>query len=274
MSRLLSLSLVSLPVSPAFPFSAQPPAGYTGAPPDNMTCAQCHTSQGSGSLTLQFGEGTFNYVPGQTYDLEVLIQDTGQQRFGFSMTARLEDQPSVATGSWTAGERNTVYDAGNHIGHSNAPFGEGSQAFRMMWTAPAENVGDIVFYAAANAANGNFSNGPGDNVYTARMVVSPAPRNRSFWAQSIIENGWRNTGEGYPDLPGIGWIYDAGWPWILTYAHAGDGADWVYVFPELGDQRRFWGYNYTKGYYFRGYADFGWYYSLEPGNEGWHAYEL
>lgn len=249
-------------------FSFQPPADRTGAPPGGMTCAACHTSNGNGSLDLAFGDGSLTYVPGETYPISVLLADAGQQRFGFSMTARVASSPTVDTGTWTAGDSSGVYDAGRHIGHRNAPFADDGFTFDLSWTAPSEDVGPIRFYVAGNAANGNGSNGSGDNIYTRQLTINPAAPDTPFWADSPAdENGWRHSGEAYDELVGIGWIYDAEWPWIYTHAQ-GDG-DWIYIFTEMSDRSIFWGYNADQGIYFQGHATVGWYYSLEPGMEGW-----
>lgn len=266
---LFALSLTK----PLAAFSGQAPAGYTGAPPGGLTCAACHTGSGSGRLNLDFGDGTLRYVPGETYSLSLLIEDSGQSRFGFSMTSRQDSAANVSAGSWTAGTNSAVYDGGKHIGHSGAPFVNDRHTFEVMWTAPPQDVGSITFYAVGNAANGNFSNGPGDNIYTRQLTIRPAEAPVSFWSASVLVNGWRNSGEAYPELIGIGWIFDAAWPWVFTYAHAGDGGDWIYIFTELGDRNAFWGYNFSKGYYFRGDATIGWYFSYENGNEGWFKYE-
>lgn len=267
---------VLLAVTKASAFSFQPPADRTGAPPGNMSCAACHTSSGNGSLTLEFGDGNLTYLPGETYPLKVILEDIGQQRFGFSMTARESDAPTVDTGAWTAGNNSGVYDGGRHIGHRSAPFVDDRFTFEVMWTAPSEDVGPITFYAAGNAANGNGSNGSGDNIYTRQLTIAPGVPVQSFWLASPVDaNGWRNTAEGYDDLRGIGWIFDAAWPWIFTFAHEGnEGGDWIYIFTEISDRFGFWGYNFDQEYYFFGAATIGWYYSYDPGNEGWFEYNF
>jgi uncharacterized protein (TIGR03437 family) len=51
-----------------------------------------------------------------------------------------------------------------HIGSN------GSATFLVQWTAPATDVGDVVFYASGNAANGNGTNA-GDRIYTTRLKI-------------------------------------------------------------------------------------------------------
>ncbi len=268
--------LLLLPLEHLRAFSSQPPANRTGAPPFEMTCAACHTGTGNGNIEMSFGGGTMNYLPGQTYEIEVKVTDSGQERFGFSMTARKEESPSENTGAWTAGENSTVYDGGNHIGHSNAPFADDEFTFTVDWTAPDEaEAGPVTFYFAGNAANGNFANGAGDNIYNDRLTVTPREASEPFWNASPLVDGWRNTGEGFSDLVGIGWIRDDQWPWIFTFAHQGsDDGEWIFVFEEVSSRSGFWGYNAAREYFFWGAASFGWYFSFADGEEDWFAYEL
>ncbi len=266
--RLGSLfALIVIPVGVAA-FSGTPPAGHTGAPPENMTCSQCHLGLGNGSLELLIGEGEGLYIPGETYPVQVRISDAGQERFGFSMVSRIGSTPSQPTGSWTPGENNQVYSGGTHIGHQNAPFASGSYTFDMMWTAPDQDIGPVRFYLAANAANGNFSNGAGDNIYSTMLVLQPGIVFESFWAQSPLVNGWRDTGAAYPDITGIGFLYDQDWP--VCYSHAlGAAGGWLEVYPDDGNEDAFWAYNIEGGYFIRVFSSVGWYYSMEPGAEGW-----
>ncbi|HUF64050.1 MAG TPA: Reeler domain-containing protein [Verrucomicrobiales bacterium] len=151
--------------------SALPPLNHTGAP-GHQTCASCHTSAGQGEVSLSFSGG-LEYEPGEIYDLMVAIRDPGQRRFGFSMVARDFDNSRVDAGTWTAGPSTRVHGpGGNHVSHSPAVFADGSHTFTVTWTAPAEGVGDVTFYVAANAANGNGSSGAGDRVYLSQLTIS------------------------------------------------------------------------------------------------------
>ncbi len=253
--------------------SFQPPAGRTGAPPENVTCAECHLSQGGGSLTVEFSGNAFTYVPNGLYDLNIILQDGPQQRFGFSATSRQASSPTQNVGSWVAGADSAVYDSGRHIGHRNAPFHSGGHTFEVSWMAPSSNVGDIVFYVAGNAANGNGINGVGDNIYTRMITIRPAS-SLSFWAEAPRMEGWRYTGQASPGLAGIGWIFDDYWPWIITTGQGASGvAEWVWV-SEDGSANGFWGYNASRNFWFWGDAVNGWYYSYEGDNTGWKPYNL
>lgn len=97
----------------------------------------------------------------------------------------------------------------------------------------------------------------------------------SFWLESPeVTEGWRYSGEGYDDIAGIGWIYDPHFPWIFTFGHGDDSGDWVYIVTEHGDYQQFWGYHANEGYWLRGDAVEGAYYSFAMGDEGWKPYRL
>jgi hypothetical protein len=267
--------LGTLAATDASAFSGQAPAGYTGAPPDSQTCSNCHFGAGTEVMEIVFDNGRTTYEPGVTYPMSIVLEDTGQERFGYSMTSRLQSSLNTSTGTWTAGMSSAVTDNGRHIGHMNAPFASNTYTFQMSWTAPVEEVGDIRFYAVGNAANGNFGRGQGDNIYTRQLVITPALPFTTFWPLSLVEEGWRDTTDGYPDMTGIGWIYDLDWPWYYTFQQTGfPDPDWILVYPDDGTIDGFWGYNATRGYFFYAFPSVGWYYSFEPGLEGWYMYDL
>ena len=160
--------------------SGTPPNNSTGAPGHN-NCAQCHTSSGNGNVSLSF-PGNSGYNPGQNYSLSVLVTDPTKTRFGFSMVARDTSNNTVDVGTWSAGSNDTQTHGpgGSHVGHRNAPFDQGSHTFTVNWQAPASGVGDVTFYVASVAANGNGINGTGDNVYLRQLTISQQlPPNQS-----------------------------------------------------------------------------------------------
>jgi hypothetical protein len=59
----------------------------------------------------------------------------------------------------------------------NGGQGTGSKAFAFDWTAPATDVGNVTFYFAGVAANGDGHDNIGDYVYTGSQVVSPSTTN-------------------------------------------------------------------------------------------------
>jgi len=157
--------------------SSGSPGGKSGSPGDgNTTCTQCHT----GTATPQSGWITSNipadgYTPGQTYQITATGTHSGVVKFGFELTA--ETSAGVKTGTFviTDATRTKLINANKAVTHTtagNVPTGNTS-TWTMNWTAPVTNVGQVRFYAAFNATNGNGNTG-GDVVYTSTLFVNAA----------------------------------------------------------------------------------------------------
>ena len=86
-------------------------------------------------------------------------------RYGFAVTRR-EIPIALPTGR----ANGTVEFAE----HRSAPRGNAGAGFTfdILWTPPPTDVGDVVFYFAGNAADGNGANS-NDHIYTAAQVISP-----------------------------------------------------------------------------------------------------
>ncbi|NBD38231.1 MAG: hypothetical protein GVY10_06655 [Verrucomicrobia bacterium] len=92
----------------------------------------------------------------------------------------------------------------------------------------------------------------------------------SFWAATPKQGEWRNSGEGYPGEPGIGWIFDANWPWVYTFGIGDPGVGhWMYIFEQGGSRAGFYAVVAGPNYFIYGSGTSGYYYSFEPGSEGW-----
>ena len=160
-------------------------AGSNGSPGEG-TCASgsCHNSfalnSGSGSVSISIA-GLLNgnmYVPGQTYQVSVTVQQQGIGLFGFGIESL---QASGANaGSWTAGPDSHILNAtisGNSratVAHiDNSGFASGTRTWSFSWTAPATEI-PVMMYAAGNAANNNGGDG-GDYIYTTMLSLMPAP---------------------------------------------------------------------------------------------------
>ncbi len=160
--------------------SSGPSPSYTNAPGED-NCTACHNTYqvntGVGSVTI--GGIPANYLPNQQVTVTVTTADSGPSAsiFGFEMTAvdRLGRKagsfavPSgtpaktqIKTGS--VGGKTREYVEHTSAGLSSGVFGYNTWSFT--WTAPAQRVGKIDFYAAGNAANGDGTPG-GDYIYTS-----------------------------------------------------------------------------------------------------------
>jgi len=165
-----------------FSYSTGPPNGRTGAPGE-QTCnaAGCHNSfelnEGDGSL--EFSNIPEEYQSGQTYTIELTIQDPGQSRWGFEVVALDADENQAgemvitetdSTQAETDASTGRTYvkhtSQGTHNGVEDGPV-----SWTFDWTAPETDAGTVTFYVAGNAANGNNTN-QGDYIYTNSQTVS------------------------------------------------------------------------------------------------------
>jgi uncharacterized protein (TIGR03437 family) len=163
-----------------------------------------------GSVSIAF-PGGMTYAPGVKQRLAVTIADPAatQRAWGFELTARLDGNARNMAGSLASADANTQLlcaDAGfiaqpsvpysasggqtcpvtfrppltlQYVAHNLAGYQAslghaGSFTYQVDWTPPAAGSGDIVFYVAGNAANGDESNG-GDHIYAATYrLTAPA----------------------------------------------------------------------------------------------------
>lgn len=164
--------------------------GSTGAPGDN-TCAKsgCHTGAAvvyndTTVNQLIFSQADSTYLPGQTYTVTVRTSNPGKQRFGFEFQA-ITDATSLEAGTVVITDLIRTHEVTHMVGsdfrtsatHNTASTPELSPGFNEWtfdWTAPATNVGDIVFYYATNSTNNN-NTASGDRIYnnTFRIRISP-----------------------------------------------------------------------------------------------------
>lgn len=167
----LLLVAATLLVGAAHANSTNPPLERTGAP-DEGNCSQCHMGTalngGGGEITI---DGPLVYEPGETYELEVRIIDPSATRWGFQLTV-LDTANDMAVGTLTAtasGTATAVSGGRQYLRQTNAPNASETFAWLFEWTAPSEGAGDVIFYAAGNAANGFGMTG--DHIYTSSTVV-------------------------------------------------------------------------------------------------------
>jgi uncharacterized protein (TIGR03437 family) len=158
-----------------------PDPGYTGAPGDNQTgCTNmgCHVgtpNTGGGSVRIVAAGGT-TYVPGQTQQIQVIITDPAERKYGFELSARVDSNPKmIGAGTLAPTDGNTdLIDcrtsgvipfagscpAGNTlqwIEHNITGYTKStppSTTYTFHWTPPATNVGTVTLYAAGNAGPG------------------------------------------------------------------------------------------------------------------------
>ncbi|MFQ5500597.1 MAG: choice-of-anchor V domain-containing protein [Candidatus Zixiibacteriota bacterium] len=173
----ITVVCVLLFASLALAYSSGAPNGYTGGPGEG-NCTTCHSSfplnSGSGSLAITAPAG---YVPGDTIDITVDLAHTGQDRWGFILTAL--DQSGNAVGNLIITDpsrtQKSVGGGRQYVKHTSSGTYNGvpnaSPGWTFRWASPLSPSGTVLFYAAGNAANGNFSTS-GDYIYTTSTSVT------------------------------------------------------------------------------------------------------
>jgi hypothetical protein len=147
---------------------------YTGAPRERgWTCAACHVDPPvpvQVVVRIEPGELLVDrvYVPGQTYDLTVTLEDerlglsAGRSNFnGMAMT--IMDESGAVAGDFSGFAAEDFYVRGRSIiASSGTTVGVTEWSFR--WTAPAAGRGEITLYLGV--VDGNGANSPADVTLT------------------------------------------------------------------------------------------------------------
>jgi uncharacterized protein (TIGR03437 family) len=186
----LAVAGVAMANSGSLAAAPNPPLKRTGATVDGgQNCTVCHASfapansDPRGRLTVK----TNTYTPGVPQWVQVHIDHPEGRRWGFQLTARVAADPTKQAGTFIpSSDVQVKCDDGSLRG--SAPPCDGKLEFAMhtaassrlgttggvdwwvQWIPPATDVGDIVFYAAGNAADGSASN-VGDRVYTTSASI-------------------------------------------------------------------------------------------------------
>ena len=167
-----------------------PDPRHTGAPGD-ATCAKatCHVgtdnpTEGRG-VEISF-PGGLTYLPGVKQTLTVRVTE-GANIYGFQATARLSSNLSGGqAGDFTEtdGRVQVICESGQVKSSSRPCLQEApiqfashtlaseNNSWTFEWTPPATNVGEIRFYVAGNAANGNGQN-TGDRIFLQNYRLTP-----------------------------------------------------------------------------------------------------
>ncbi len=170
-------------------FSAGPPAGYTGAPGEEPeACAECHVSPDAGTGTISI-TAPQTYVPGQTYPITVTHTnpDPTRQRWGFQLTALDTSDEKAGDLQSTNGLTQVLNNQGpgskrqyiEHTASGTFVSQSNGATWTFNWTAPAEDIGPVTFYAAGNQAN-NDGNTSGDYIYRTFVASAPASTTPDF----------------------------------------------------------------------------------------------
>ena len=223
MEKIRIASLVLALPSLIYAYPEGPDAGVTGVPGES-SCSQCHIGKfGSGNVTVNFPGGLY-YTPGVPQHLVVTITDPVQKRWGFQLTARQANNSKAQAGSFTVSPEGYTQLVCSQTTFLTQAFGSscpaamplqyiehtllgtqtgarGSVTFQFDWTPPPADVGSIVIYAAANAANGD-NTVMGDHIYYQRYTLSTVPTA----APNPLITGVVNAASSDPTIAAGSWV--------------------------------------------------------------------
>lgn len=152
------------------------PAAKTGSPGDGASCTGCH----SGTATSQTGWITSDipsggYTAGSTYTITATATASGINEFGFEISPQNTSGTLMGSMTVTNATETKLISNKKYITHTSSGTSgtNNSKSWSFSWTAPATGSGDVTFYGAFNAANGD-NDDSGDKIYTSILTVSEA----------------------------------------------------------------------------------------------------
>jgi hypothetical protein len=166
--------IVGVSASTIFGYSSGPLDGRTGSPADSFqTCNDigCHNSYSLNSGTALFSlSAPSSYTLGETLSISISFGISNTAKHGFELSAL--DTNNNHVGTFSNVDSNTQTSNGDYIKHTSAGSSQsGNASWNVQWTAPTDGQGVVIFYAAGNEANGDFTN-QGDYIYTTTAQSS------------------------------------------------------------------------------------------------------
>ena len=148
-------------------------ADRTGSPVASQACNMCHsggsfTSSTAIKLKDSGGAEVTQYLPGETYTLEMTVNHTGASRFGVQGVALFADNSTAGTWAQKSSNGKLTTLSGRTYGEQTSA--STSNVFEFEWTAPAAGSGSVTFYANGLAADGNGSTS-GDELATGGSLA-------------------------------------------------------------------------------------------------------
>jgi hypothetical protein len=159
-----------------FSYAPTSEAGKTGSngAPGESTCTNCHGGAANGSATLTSDIPLTGFVPGATYNMVFTVSQAGQPLFGMGIESLSATNTQAGTLVAGTGTQVLVKSLKQNLIHTlNGGLSTDTKAFAFKWTAPAVAAGNVTFYYAGLAANGNGVEDNADNTYSGNKVFSP-----------------------------------------------------------------------------------------------------
>jgi hypothetical protein len=167
-------------------------ADRTGSPAGFGTCQSCHDNNAFGpSLDLKLlsqGQPVTSYIPGESYTLRVIVKaNQNASTFGFQAVALIPGSNAQA-GSFKDAPSGVAVRSLNNRQYPEHTFPSQKDTFQLTWVAPAAGTGNVRFYSAGIAANGNGNDG-GDGAASANIILTEqAPSSTEPGAEALVPN--------------------------------------------------------------------------------------
>lgn len=172
-----------------FARSGGSPIRRTGAAIDGgLDCTACHRTFAANSDPRGYIRiSAVNYTPGKKQTVRVQVFHPDAARWGFQLTARqIGRDENAKAGVFTPNDSvqvncdpsgnapcGTDREFATHVAASTRSGAAGLATYSVEWTPPEAGTGDVVFYAAGNAADNGGSNA-GDRIFTSSLRISQA----------------------------------------------------------------------------------------------------
>jgi hypothetical protein len=169
------LSLTTLSVT-SDPTGA--PAGVANDPASGgATCTNCHggtaTIATAAQAAINSNIPAAGYTAGTTYTITATVNYTGRSTFGFEVSPQNTAGTKLGT-LINTGTQTKLVGTSKYVTHTQAGnSGSNTKSWTFNWTAPVTGSGDVTFYGAFMAANGNGASS-GDIVFKTTYTVSEA----------------------------------------------------------------------------------------------------
>lgn len=158
--------------STAFVIFSSGVANQSGSPGEG-TCGSCHGGGAGSTLVSISGSPAFvanQYIPGQTYTVNVNVTNNSFSKFGFD--AEILNTSNANAGNMVSGLTGVqiVNSTRKNATHTAPKAGTGSAQFQFVWTAPLS--GNAIIYASGNAVDGTGGTNA-DTPGNATLTLTP-----------------------------------------------------------------------------------------------------
>ncbi len=142
----------------------------SGSPGDGgATCAACHSGGNfNASVEITSNIPDSGYLLDTDYTINVNTTSSSSAH-GFQLTA--ESNSNAKIGAFTAGSGSKTVNSNKAVTHT---FPSNSGDWSFTWRSPSTDLGNVTFYTAVNAANGNGSAFDGGDQVVTASTSSPS----------------------------------------------------------------------------------------------------